>query len=294
MSEWERWRDVAAALGRMAPARREATIRSGSMALDWALGGGFPRGRVTELYGPEASGKSTIALHAVAEAQRAGGTAAFLDADHAFDSAYARTVGVALEPLLLARPASGEQALEIAARLTDSRVLDLLVVDSAAALVPRLELEGGAGDDYGGAQNRMLEQGLRRLSAAAARTGCCLLFVNQLRGRKGVGGPETTAGGQALRLHAAVRAEVRPIASLGESGRPAGMRVRVRIVKNRLAPPYREAEFEIHYGEGIARRQDLLACAARCGLDGAAEGDSVAFEALERAARRSLGLETRD
>ncbi|HWQ53400.1 MAG TPA: hypothetical protein VN442_06930 [Bryobacteraceae bacterium] len=294
MGEWERWRDVAAALGRMAPARREPAIRSGSMALDWALGGGFPRGRVTELYGPEASGKTTIALHAVAEAQRAGGTAAFLDADHAFDSAYACTVGVALEPLLLARPASGEQALEIAARLTGSRALDLLVVDSAAALVPRLELEGGAGDDYGGVQNRMLEQGLRRLSAAAARTGCCLLFVNQLRGRTGIGGPETTAGGHALRLHAAVRAEVRPIASIGESGRPDGMRVRVRIVKNRLAPPYREAEFEIHYGEGIERRKDLLACAERCGLDTAPAGDSGVWEALERAARRSLGLETRN
>jgi recombination protein RecA len=277
MSQQDRRQAVAAGLGRMGPPARVAAISSGSISLDWVLGGGFPRGRIAELYGPEDCGKTTIALHAVAEAQKAGGTAAFLDADHALDTAYARAIGVALDGLLLVCPECGEEALAIAATLAASRAVDLLVVDSAAALVPRLELEGGAS---AGMQGRMLEQGLRRLSAAAARTGCCILAVNQLRGRPGIGGPETTAGGRALRLYAAVRAEVRPIASRG----PEGMRVRVRTVKNRMAPPYREAAFDIRYGEGIARREDLMACAARCGVEGPPE-------TLETATRRALGLE---
>lgn len=292
MKEPERRRAVAAGLGRMAPPRRMAAIPSGSLALDWALGGGFPRGLITELYGPEACGKTTIALHAVAEAQQRGGTAAFLDADHAFDTAYAAAIGVDLAPLLLSRPECGEQALSIAEKLAASRAVDILVVDSAAALVPRVELEGGAGDAYAGMQGRMLEQGLRKLSGAAARTGCCLLFVNQLRGRPGPSGGETTAGGHTLRLHAAVRAEVRLVASLGDAARPAGTRVRVRTVKNRAASPYREAELDIRYGEGIAKREDLLQCAARCGLEPPREGSPAAWKALERATRRALGIET--
>lgn len=294
MNELERRRAVAAGLGRLALPVRTFAIPSGSIALDWALGGGFPRGRITELYGPEACGKTTIALHAVAEAQKGGGTAAFLDADHALDTAYARAIGVDLAALLLSRPECGEQALSIAEKLAASRAVDLLVVDSAAALVPRMELEGGSGDAYSGMQGRMLEQGLRRVSGAAARAGCCLLFVNQLRGRPGHSGGETTAGGHTLRLHAAVRAEVRPLAALGEPGRPAGMRVRVRTVKNRAAPPYREAEFGIRYGEGIAQPDDLLECAARCGLDVPAALSPEARKALEHATRRALGVETRE
>lgn len=288
MGEAEKLRAMAAALERMAPRRGAGAIPSGAISLDWALGGGFPRGRITELYGPEASGKTTIALHAAAEAQAAGGAAAFLDADHALDTNYAQALGVAPERLLVSRPECGEQALEMALQLAASRALDIVVVDSAAALAPRLELEGGPAESGAGMQRRMLEQGLRKLAAAAARTGCCLLFVNQLRGRGPAGGMETTAGGPSLRLHAAARVEVRPAAWLA-----GGIRVRARVVKNRMAPPYREAVFTIRYGTGIAREEDLLACAARCGV--AARGaDAAAREALLKATRRALGLETRD
>lgn len=267
--------------------RGGAAIASGSISLDWALGGGFPRGRITELYGPEACGKTTIALHAAARVLESGGTAAFVDADHALDTGYAQAVGIDPQRLLVSRPECGEEALEIAAQLVASRALDLLVVDSAASLTPRLELEGGTGESGAGVHNRMLEQGLRRLSGAAARSGCCLLFVNQLRGT--AQGGETTAGGPALRLRASVRAEVRPTARFHD-----GIRVRVRVVKNRIVLPYREAEFTIRYGIGIAREEDLIGCAARCGLAVPAGANPAALEALERATRRHLGLETSD
>lgn len=286
MSETEK--PAMAAPGDLAPGRSAGAISSGAISLDWALGGGFPCGRMTELYGPEASGKTTIALHAAAEAQRRGGTAAFLDADHALDTNYAQALGVTPERLLLSRPECGEQALEMALQLAASRAVEMVVVDSAAALAPRLELEGGPAENSTGMQQRMLEQGLRKLAAAAARTGCCLLFVNQLRGRGPAGGMETTAGGPSLRLHAALRAEVRPVERI-----EGGIRVRVRVVKNRLAPPYREASFMIRYGSGIAREEDLLACAARCGLT-SPDADPASRKALQRATRRALGLVTRD
>ena len=296
MSDQGRRRTIAAGLARLAPAPPPAAISSGALALDWALGtGGYPRGRVVELFGPDDCGKTTLALHAVVEAQQSG-TAAYIDVDHALDAGYARQVGVDLERLPVVRPDSAEQAFAIAAKLVESRAVDLLVVDSVAALTPRLEMEGATGDATAGLQQRIIEQGLRRLAPAAARAACCLLFVNQLRWRQeaALGGPETTAGGYALRLYAAVRAEVRPLARTGPDGAVTGLRVRVRVVKNRLADAWREAELEIRYANGIARDLDLAACAARCGLEGAevrrALARNDARERLERAVRRAMGL----
>lgn len=236
-------------------------IPSGSISLDAALGvGGFPRGRVIEVYGPESSGKTTLALHVVAEAHRAGGTAAFIDAEHALDPVYARKLGVDVDNLLVSQPDYGEQALEVTAALIGSRVVDVVVVDSVAALVPKAELEGEMGDSHMGLQARLMSQALRKLTGLVARTNTCLIFINQIREKIGVmfGNPETTTGGRALKFYASVRMDVRRTASIKEGEEIVGSRVRVKIVKNKLASPFREVEIELIHGEGISREGDLL------------------------------------
>ncbi len=236
-------------------------IPSGSISLDAALGvGGFPRGRVIEVYGPESSGKTTLALHVIAEAHRAGGTAAFIDAEHALDPVYARKLGVDVDNLLVSQPDYGEQALEITAALIGSRVVDVVVVDSVAALVPKAELEGDMGDSHMGLQARLMSQALRKLTGLVARTNTCLIFINQIREKIGVmfGNPETTTGGRALKFYASVRMDVRRTASIKEGEDIVGSRLRVKIVKNKLASPFREVEIELIHGEGISREGDLL------------------------------------
>jgi recombination protein RecA len=282
MEEAERL--IAARLAKLSGPPAGRAIRSGCISLDWTLAtGGFPRGRLVEIYGPEACGKTTVALSAAAEAQKNSGTAAFIDADHALDGAYAAAVGVDLERLLLAAPACGEEALEIATRLAGSRAVDLVAIDSVAALVPRMELDGGPAGDCPGLQHHLFEHGLRKLAAAAARGDCAVILVNQIRSRMPAasGDPETTAGGYALRLHASIRVELRPL-----EARPDGLRVRVRATKNKLAEP-RQATFEIRHGQGIARDRDLADCAARCGIPAA----ELSRQATEAAVRRALGME---